>query len=335
MRKFPVRLSLCRTGVVVGLALSSVSLHAELVFLKNGDVLQGRIVSQTADNVRVQTAGSSQLISKSDIARISYDAEEERLWLEGQEREKRERAEMERLRAEAEQMRAESLRREQELKAREEQLGEYQTRLAGAWWRSLLWPGWGQYYRGETVKGALVAGAAGLMLIQLYRADQDYRNASAAFDEASVLSLASAAGGNAGGIAGAYAFANEARNTKQTAAARGNLMLGLFAAWYVYNVIDAYFADNRYLQPASSAPIPAPTRSEPSDESGESDEVAPEASEGAPSESTPPATPGSEAAPGAHLFRAAEQEAAASLFARSLDRDRADLPLALAWTFSF
>jgi Family of unknown function (DUF5683) len=334
MRKFSVRLSLWRAGVFLGLSLCSVSLHAELVFLKSGDVLQGRIVSQTVENVRIQTADSSRLVSKGDIARISYDSEEERLWLEGQEREKRERAEMERVRAEVEQMRAETLRREQELKTREEQLGEYQTRLADAWWRSLVWPGWGQYYRGETIKGSLIAGGAGLMLFQLYRANQEYRDASAAFDQASALSLASAATANAGGIAGAYAFANEARNTKQTAAARGNLILGLFAAWYVYNVIDAYITGNRYLQPASSPRIPPPTRSDPPAESGESGDIAPDGSEEPPSESQPPATPASEAAPEANLFRAAEQEAV-SLATPSFDRDRVEIPIAFAWTFSF
>lgn len=326
MRGFSGRLSIVRICVSAGLLLSSASLKAELVFLKNGDVVQGRITSQTSENVRVQTAGSSILINKSDISRISYDADEERIWLENQEREKIERAEVERLRAEAEQMRAESARREQELKAREAQLSEYQTRLAGAWWRSLIWPGWGQIYRGETVKGWLVAGGAGIMLFQLYRTDQTYRQASADFDQASALSLASAGTGSAGALAGAYAYANEARNTKQTAAARGNLVLGLFAAWYVYNVIDAYFSENRYLQPAPREPITPPAADNPVE-----DAAPDEAQPASPSEPAPP----SEGAPGAGQFRAADQDAAARLPRRALERDSDEYPVVLSWTFVY
>lgn len=330
MRKVSGRLAIFRICVVLGLALSSVSLQAELVFLKNGDVVQGRIVSQTAENVRVQTASSSLLISKGDIARISFDADEERLWLENQEREKLERAELERMRAEAEQMRAESLRREQELKAREEQLGEYQTRLAGAWWRSLIWPGWGQIYRGETAKGWIVAGGAGLMLYQLYRADQSFRQASADFDQASALSLASAGTGSAATLAGAFAYANDARNAKQTAAARGNLILGLFAAWYVYNVVDAYFSENRYLQPAPREPIAPPAASEPAEDAAPA-----EGEPAAPSEPAPAPASETEGAPGAWRIRAAEQDAAASLLKREFDRDRAEFPVSISWTFVY
>ena len=54
------------------------SLSAEILYMKNGEIVRGRIVFQSSDSVSIQSEGRTRALNKADIRRISYNDEEEK-----------------------------------------------------------------------------------------------------------------------------------------------------------------------------------------------------------------------------------------------------------------
>lgn len=261
------------------------AIFADLIFLKDGRTLQGRIINQTPDTVRIEVGGASQVIRKADIQRISFDAEEERIWLQQQEQERQRQSELEQSRAELDRLRQENA----DLQRRREQLDQnlslYRALNKEAAWRSLLWPGWGQYHRGERWHGLVAMGLGGLFALNVIGKGQDYQTASDEFEQFSTLSLLSAGTGNPNTIAGAFFVANEARNRKQVAASEANFAAALFLGWYFYNILDAYLTGNQLLEGAAELPRPQPEAPEAS--AGGEESLAPQDSPPEESQSEP------------------------------------------------
>ncbi|MCP5480286.1 MAG: hypothetical protein H7A21_02535 [Spirochaetales bacterium] len=241
---------LSRVLLMLGLALLVLTpgaAHADMIFLRGGEVLVGEIEYQSPRIIRLRTSQGLRTVEKDNVSRISYDEEEEAQYLARQREEAALEEQVQQLQSELQEQR-ETL--EAERSALEEErahMRESETRAAQAEalyeesrWRSLVWPGWGQYHRGETVKGGVFMGAAFLTAFLWYRADGDYQVATTSFEENSTLSLLAAGTGNSGAIAGAFLLANEARNEKQVAASDATLWSTLFFGLYIYSALDAY-----------------------------------------------------------------------------------------------
>ena len=223
------------------------SAYADMIFLRGGEVLIGEIEYQSPRIIRLRTSQGLRTVEKANVSRISYDEEEEAQYLARQREEAALEEQVQQLQAELEEQR-ETLEAERSaLEEERAQIHESETRAARAEalydesrWRSLVWPGWGQYHRGETVKGGVFMGAAFFSAFMWYRADGDYQAATTSFEENSTLSLLAAGTGNSGAIAGAFVLANEARNEKQVAASDATLWSTLFFGLYIYSALDAY-----------------------------------------------------------------------------------------------
>ena len=204
----------CRMfALVLGVFLFPAILFAETIFLKNGQRLDGKIVGQSRTAVTIRVGGATRVVQKADIRRISYDtnnnadelrrqreeaarrraeeaarkkAEEEAARKAAEDEAARKNAEDEAARKAAEDEAARNAEAEAARKAQEESEAAY--RAAGphrfdAFLRSMVLPGWGQYYQGRTgaafgLGGAFVAG-----LGASYYMDQRYNIARSAYED--------------------------------------------------------------------------------------------------------------------------------------------------------
>ncbi|MCE9596993.1 MAG: hypothetical protein K8S54_03410 [Spirochaetia bacterium] len=230
-------------GLVV-LFLTVAALQADTIYLKNGDTVHGSIIAQDQNSVKLKTSTGEKVFSKALIRRISYDdktsddnADKDRLEREKQiksEELRKEREELERRTKEIEE-------REKKTKLENEQRQEAASRGGrSAIWRSIVFPGWGQHYRGDKTRGYIFMGGAAFTGLLLFKTRKQYLKARSDYDEASTLSILSAATGSSGMIGGAFLNANEKRNSLQKVAAKGNLFTGLYLGWYFSNVADAF-----------------------------------------------------------------------------------------------
>ena len=195
--------------------LFPVVLFGETIILKNGTSVSGQIVGQSRTTVTIKVGGSTRVIQKSDIRRISYanDNAAEEAARKRAEEERRKQAEADRLKAEQEQKEQQdaALKAEQEqqkqaeadrLKAEEERqkaeeerkkLAEQQSqkeaayRAAGphrtdAFFRSLVLPCWGQAYQGRISAAYGLGGGFFGALGLTYYADRRYNIARGAYE---------------------------------------------------------------------------------------------------------------------------------------------------------
>lgn len=188
-----VRSALLGAGIAA-MELSFSVLHAEIVMLRKGPPVEGRIVRQTAASIEVTTPKGNKTILKQDIVRIQYVAvtnEQKRLMaekqkkLEADRRAERDRIERERL-AEAEKATRLKQLEERVLAEKKKEAEERAERAAALRelvstgqmekpadepisymdfvWRSLLVPGWGHFTIDRPVVGSLYMGTAALLL---------------------------------------------------------------------------------------------------------------------------------------------------------------------------
>ncbi|MBU45200.1 MAG: hypothetical protein CMN76_18455 [Spirochaetaceae bacterium] len=161
------------------------SLFAEAIYMRNGEILVGTITQQTERSVTVIIEGRTRVIPKSQIARITFETEEEireirrQQALERQrrlaaEKRQKEEAELERARqqflSEQAMARAERARylREQVEKGQMEKPDEPISYFDFAW-RSALVPGWGHVAIGRPYIGYTYMALSGLALYNLGR----------------------------------------------------------------------------------------------------------------------------------------------------------------------
>src|SRR5688572_23393537 len=52
--------------------VASVSLFAETIYLKSGEIVYGQITQQSVQEIEIRTSKSTRVISKDDIKRIAY-----------------------------------------------------------------------------------------------------------------------------------------------------------------------------------------------------------------------------------------------------------------------
>lgn len=160
-----------RRFFILALALGSAApIFGETLYLKDGRVIEGKVVAQSPTTVSISAGGKVQLFNKTQIIRISYfsvDEENKRLArLAEEERRRRdlaERQELSRVRYEflAQQGRARAIRlshiREQVAQGRMEKPDEPISFWDFAW-RSAVLPGWGHFYLQKPGFGFFYAG---------------------------------------------------------------------------------------------------------------------------------------------------------------------------------
>ena len=160
-------------------------LLAEAIYMRNGDILVGTITQQTEQSVTAIIEGRTRVIPKSQIARITFQTEEEireirrQQALERQrrlaaEKRRKEEAELERVRqkflaeqAMARAERAQYLRQQVEkgnIEKPDEPISYYDFA-----WRSAVLPGWGHVEMGRPYIGYTYMGLTGLALLNVAR----------------------------------------------------------------------------------------------------------------------------------------------------------------------
>lgn len=177
-----------RSLVILVFLLCS-SLSAEIVYMKDGRILEGSIVAQNDQTLDIKTKNGLQKIQKSTVRRIAYHTAEEKAKLEAERKARRDAAmkELERMR----QLRAqeEEARKRADI-ARQAELAKQRAAAAKAVresveredmekpddiigfkdfaWRSALVPGWGHFAIGRPIVGSIYAGATAGAIYNIY-----------------------------------------------------------------------------------------------------------------------------------------------------------------------
>lgn len=182
------------------------TLNADVIFLRNGQTVEGKIVTQTRSVIRIQTSAGLRTLNKDIIQRIVYGKQvPERQVKESRKKTKPEtktekikpawnseeiQKEIEKLRKESDQAREEPARDNVEASSKEpekkaplvnkedphEKVDAIKPTREGTLWRSLLLPGWGHYYLGQNVKGLAIAGSFLASIYGVYEYNRLYRN---------------------------------------------------------------------------------------------------------------------------------------------------------------
>ncbi len=148
------------------------ALRAEVIYLKNGQVIAGKVIGQSRTTMRIQTPTGVRTIQKTSIRRVSYSAAEEQRIIRQQTEARRQREEAEAA-PQAEQDRAareeaERLDAEANADAGEESTGAPDDITPGGYvLRSAVVPGWGHLAMGKTWTGVAYMGLGGLAFLNM------------------------------------------------------------------------------------------------------------------------------------------------------------------------
>lgn len=253
-----------------------VSIRADTLILKSGKTLEGKIIDQSRFQVRIRTVEGDVAVAKSAVRRITFgtsappepkqpeaapaknsasanDAQpvptaskagpgavvgETDLLaaLQKKAEEERKRAELERKRRE---WRRQKEARDREIARRQverEKYGRDRDRWDGAFWRSAVFPGWGQYHKGDQRGAAVFGGAAAGAGALWFLAFQDYDRAVASYNANSDLAVLGA-NDTALALVG-YLGAQQAQVAAGESGQRAGLFLLLYLGNYIYNLFD-------------------------------------------------------------------------------------------------
>ena len=258
LRRFALTAGLC---LAIAYLFSSNQLSAEVIYLKNGDVIAGTVVGQTRTTMKVRTDSGVRTIQKATIRRVSYDAVEEQ-------RVRRRQAEAERQRQKRAAEEAARKAAEQEAQQQaEEQTTASETDAeaispGGYVLRSAVLPGWGHLAMDKTWTGVAYMGLGALALgnVVIRRGDALAAQNKNADDVLLNLLLTLAPEGvDAGQRIGLSVYLNsEAQGPYRTAVDGYTNSFWLFAGLYFVQlghiIYDAFLG-----QPNNSAPSPAVT----------------------------------------------------------------------------
>lgn len=186
----------------IAIAIVAQDLQAETIYFRDGTEISGKITGQNKNSVQlVSSEGEEKTIPKKDILRILYKddnltSKKEELAIK----------ELENKRIQSDTEMAEILAKAQTPISKESQeLPESKIRKSlqprttatGAFFRSLVLPGWGQFYQGRPIAGSiytsLVLGGGYVVYDKnrVYRnAVNDYKKIDQPFSEAAIIGLA-------------------------------------------------------------------------------------------------------------------------------------------------
>ncbi|MBE7437201.1 MAG: hypothetical protein HS115_02010 [Spirochaetales bacterium] len=131
---------------------------ADVVVLRNGQSLEGRIQRQDRSSIVLETTNGPRTIGRHEVRRITFGAVDLEAAQRREELLRQKKAAEEESRAEEERLLLEE-RKKEEARQREES----SNRNRGLLLRSMVLPGWGHLAAGQTTPGALYAGTAAIM----------------------------------------------------------------------------------------------------------------------------------------------------------------------------
>lgn len=186
--------------ISISLLILSTQLYAETILFRDGTKLQGKIQTQGQNTITIKTSKGVQIVKKSEITKVIYkdkisDDEEAKIRLEEEQKQLALNAKKEEIeRIKKEQLPKESPEKQETVIFKPEiNLGEEKTSL-GAFWRSALVPGWGQFYQGREWAGVIYptlilgGGYAAYQKNRIYRnALNDYNNINNPYSESALL----------------------------------------------------------------------------------------------------------------------------------------------------
>lgn len=120
----------------------------------------------------------------------------------------------------------------------------------GILWRSAILPGWGQLSsgrasndKGTTIKGGVMIGVGILLFYNLYSSDVAYKSSKNSYDSATTINLGMSLTGQYTSALGfaTFAYANGERSKMDSNASKAQGASLLFVAYYLYNLVDAYY----------------------------------------------------------------------------------------------
>ena len=224
------------------------------VYMRDGRVITGRVVSQNAQKVWVRSGRRVLVLSKSGIRRIAYDTPLEQQHLKELERQKQQtntiyerriQTELERARVRWEQEQLTQQRKQLKVTERKEEVRARAVQR-GSLWRSVAFPGWGQINRGEERKGYIFGGLFLGSLVLWYRADRDFRSADEGYARTTLgLSALVLTQRNTASIVGSLVVAQSANDEKRVAATRASIFQTAVFGLYFVNLVDAILFEGR------------------------------------------------------------------------------------------
>lgn len=110
--------------------------------------------------------------------------------------------------------------------------------LDGAVWRSLLLPGWGQWYQGKDQKAVLFFGASTVLLYGYWSERGAFLAAQEKHNDPLPMSAVALAAPGATGLGVAYLYLEDRKAETRQHARRGNQLLVLLAGAWAWNVAD-------------------------------------------------------------------------------------------------
>jgi hypothetical protein len=116
------------------------------------------------------------------------------------------------------------------------------------WIRSILYPGWGQYYQGDTGKGKLYLGIASFLLVATFDSYVHYRKAKAEYD--SFIGIPPTTRFGESFLINSYLLEpkQNALDTTEKRFEQTSLLFGLF---YVWNLVDLAFYPYKPNEPTN------------------------------------------------------------------------------------
>lgn len=228
-------------------------LSADTVLLRTGQTVEGTIISQSRTDIRIQTAAGIQVLQKTNVQRVIYGSDAARV---AEEKRLQEERRLEELRKAEEARKAEELRKQEEARKAAEKNkdpgGKKNTTepaKAGGpstWsyaWRSMVLPGWGHLYGGETMTGYAYMGAFGVALLGVARTRNTALDAKSTYtsevtmNKIKGLALRSALGGGTGTTFIALIYMRQAdaavQNDYKKAVQKNKAALGFLGTVYL------------------------------------------------------------------------------------------------------
>lgn len=254
-------------ALLLPLMLALTALSADVIYLKNGGTISGKIVGVTQTAVTIQSDAGNQTLAKAAVRRIVYGAVEDPEEARKKQEERRKKQEEERKKREElvkdlEKQREEELRRRLEEQKKLEEANQMpppesrpapemdsEATLGGAVWRSAVLPGWGQFYQGRAVEGSIyagtmlaLAGSGAYAGLEYDRSRKAYRNAATALLYTSPLMGEQLGGQGSSTIAfndpGSVFLVERAAGTAGAANELGSQ--NLIAAYFMLNELSRY-----------------------------------------------------------------------------------------------
>ncbi len=229
-------------------------LFAEIIYLRNGGNMVGRIITQGSDFISLSSSGKSMRVWKKDIRLIRFaasDLEEDEIRLKNdmdqmQDWQKQLDRVLEKRRTEDEATEENQKTRVEEEKTffSDELLELKKRKKRGGFIRSLIFPGWGQAYKGENWKAYSFISFTLLSAGYSYYNFKQYNKLSDSYNQANMNYLFLAYWQH--NLALGYYLYDESvgyRNQMATNIKQGNIFIGTVAVVYLISALDAYWSD--------------------------------------------------------------------------------------------